>query len=70
MRNPEFVSEVAAATGGKKSCVVLIDMKGGDLDVDPVPKGNGTLDKTDSAALRAAFELCQAGVCKDVRYVR
>jgi len=31
---------------------VLIDMKGGNLDVEPVPKGNGTIDATDSAALR------------------
>lgn len=35
----------------------------------PWLEGSGTLDATDSSALRAAFELCQAGF-GDVRYVR
>ena len=48
---------------------MLIDTKGGNLEVEPTREGSGTLDATDSSALRAAFELCQAGF-GDVRYVR
>lgn len=68
VRNPDFVETCAAVVGNAKT-VVVIDTKGGDLEVEPTRKGSGTLDATDSSALRAAFELCQAG-CRDVRYVR
>ena len=80
VRNPAFVEScgaaVAVAVGASddvktraKTTVIVIDTKGGDLEVEPTRKGSGTLDVTDSSSLRAAFELCQAGF-KDVRYVR
>jgi rhodanese-related sulfurtransferase len=69
VRNPEFVEACVAAVGNRRTTVVVIDTKGGDLDVEPTRTGSGTLDATDSSALRAAFELCQAGFA-DVRYAR
>ena len=60
VRNPNFVEQCRAAVDGKKT-VVLIDVKGGDLSVAPAREGSGVLDVTDSQALRAAYELSQAG---------
>ena len=68
VRNPNFVEQCRAAVDGKKT-VVLIDVKGGDLSVAPAREGSGVLDVTDSQALRAAYELSQAGF-RDVRYAR
>lgn len=68
VRNPNFVEQCRDAVDGKKT-VVLIDVKGGDLSVAPAREGSGVLDVTDSQALRAAYELSQAGF-RDVRYAR
>ena len=69
VRNPGFVDACVEAVGDPRRTVVLIDTKGGDLTTEPTRVGSGKLDATDSSALRAAFELCQAGF-SDVRYVR
>ena len=66
--HPNFVEQCRAAVDGKKT-VVLIDVKGGDCGVAPAREGSGVLDVTDSQALRAAYELSQAGF-RDVRYAR
>mgnify|MGYP001159329751 CR=1 FL=1 len=74
VRNPGFVDLVREARRREKknaSTIVLIDTKGGDLATSPTADGtSGVYDQTDSQALRAAFELTQAGDFKDVRYVK
>lgn len=69
VRNPAFVDETRAAVESAETetsiaidRIVLIDTKGGDLDAEPVRAGSsGVYDPTDSACLRAAFELTQSG---------
>lgn len=74
VRSPTFVEDARAArdAAGAK-IVVVVDVKGGDLDVDPrgaESGSSGVYDRSDSQALRAAFELTQAGDFPDVRYVK
>jgi rhodanese-related sulfurtransferase len=74
VRNPRFVDDARAAkaAAGAKT-VVVVDTKGGDLDVSPKSPSagsSGVYDTSDSQALRAAFELTQAGDFPDVRYVK
>ena len=74
VRSPTFVEDARAArdAAGAK-IVVVVDGKGGDLDVDPrgaESGSSGVYDRSDSQALRAAFELTQAGDFPDVRYVK
>ena len=74
VRSPTFVEDARAArdAAGAK-IVVVVDGKGGDLDVDPrgaESGSSGVYDRSDSQALRAAFELTQTGDFPDVRYVK
>ena len=74
VRSPTFVEDARAArdAAGAK-IVVVVDVKGGDLDVDPrgaESGSSGVYDRSDSQALRAAFELTQTGDFPDVRYVK
>lgn len=74
VRNPRFVDDARAAkTAAGAKTVVVVDTKGGDLDVSPKSPSagsSGVYDTSDSQALRAAFELTQAGDFPDVRYVK
>ena len=73
-RNPSFVDDARATKNARGArVVVVVDVKGGDLDVEPrgAKEGaSGVYDRSDSQALRAAFELTQAGDFPDVRYVK
>lgn len=75
VRNPDFLETVREIVKSKGSSqiktIVVVDTKGGNLDVDPTAAGtSGVYDTTDSQSLRAVFELTQAGDFGDVRYVK
>ena len=68
-RNPRFVDAVDAVVGDKRQAIILLDLRGGDLSIEPKKSGtSGTYDRGDSNSLRAAYELIQCGYT-DVRYV-
>ena len=73
-RNPSFVDDARATKRARGArVVVVVDVKGGNLDVEPRGSkagASGVYDRSDSQALRAAFELTQAGDFSDVRYVK
>ena len=67
-RNVAFVDVVAEVTKNRRDAVVLVDLRGGDLDIAPLNGSTAVSDRGDSLSLRAAYELVQAGYT-DVRYV-
>jgi len=69
-RNKTFVDEMDVATSMKKNnTVILVDLRGGDLDIEPNVGSTSVSDAGDSNALRAAYELVQSGY-RDVRYIK
>ena len=69
-RNKAFVDEVDVVTSmNKNNTVILVDLRGGDLDIEPNLGSTSVSDAGDSNALRAAYELVQSGY-RDVRYVK
>lgn len=67
-RNPRFVDDVQAVAKDKRKTIILLDLRGGDLSIEPKSGSSGTYDRGDSNSLRAAYELIQSGYT-DVRYV-
>ena len=69
-RNKDFVDEVDVVTSmNKNNTVILVDLRGGDLDIEPNVGSTSVSDAGDSNALRAAYELVQSGY-RDVRYIK
>ena len=68
-RNPRFVDSIDGIVTDKRRTVILIDLRGGDLSIEPKKStSSGQYDRGDSNSLRAAYELIQCGYT-DVRYV-
>jgi len=67
-RNVAFVDAVDGVTKNRRDTVVLVDLRGGDLDIAPLNGSTAVSDRGDSLSLRAAYELVQAGYT-DIRYV-